>query len=49
MPLLRLHGHLQEFSISLKCADGQALDMLHGTAAIADQVIGLDAERRPLS
>ncbi|MDH4393864.1 MAG: ATP-binding protein [Aquabacterium sp.] len=28
MPLLRLHGHLQEFSMSLKCADGQALEVL---------------------
>ncbi len=28
MPLLRLHGHLQEFSISLKCADGLPLEVL---------------------
>jgi PAS domain S-box-containing protein len=28
MPLLRLHGHLQEFSISLKAADGQPLEVL---------------------
>ena len=28
MPLLRLHGHLQEFSISLKRADGQPLEVL---------------------
>ncbi len=28
MPLLRLHGHLQEFSISLKAADGQVVEVL---------------------
>ncbi|MES2715320.1 MAG: ATP-binding protein [Pseudomonadota bacterium] len=28
LPLLRLHGHLQEFSISLKLADGQPLEVL---------------------
>ena len=28
MPLLRLHGHLQEFSISLKTGDGQPLEVL---------------------
>jgi PAS domain S-box-containing protein len=28
MPLLRLHGHLQEFSFSLRQADGQPLEVL---------------------
>ena len=28
MPLLRLHGHLQEFSISLRRQDGQPLEVL---------------------
>ena len=28
MPLLRLHGHLQEFSLGLQAADGSAVDVL---------------------
>jgi PAS domain S-box-containing protein len=53
MPLLRLHGHLQEFSISLKKADGQALEVLlyassrgQGTQRVHDLVMVPIRQRR---
>ena len=50
MPLLRLHGHLQEFSLALQAADGSTVDVLlfannravpAGTAVPGDRVYDL--------
>jgi PAS domain S-box-containing protein len=53
MPLLRLHGHLQEFSIGLRTADGRPLEVLlyagsrdTGTGRVHDLVLVPIRQRR---